>query len=285
MVSKVFCSGLLLLLFSISCSFFIFSCTFLKKEKKDFSKAVIGDWLILYPDHDLENAEQRKLYATAQDSIVALLGLKTVSFRENGLFFQTDSLFKPMGKWNLNPENNNLFIRNGGKGLDFFAGNLTGIHRDTMQIAETIQLGDQKIKLTWFLKRITGKKSLGLFDEKNNWWRKKPGIETEDQLRKRVKAMLQYYSLYFEVVSGESAYFSQSRVFLPFKYYQHSMGLRTFNDKSNFSSFFYNTQQAEQAHAILSGAMQKIQQRSFPSGKDFVIEYAMFMGELAGQIN
>ena len=272
------------LLFSTIACFLFFSCTFLKKEKKDFSKQIIGDWLILYPDHDLENAEQRKLYATAQDSIVALLGLKTISFKENGLFFQTDSLFKPVGKWNLNPENNNLFIRNGGKGLDFFAGNLTGIHRDTMQIVETILLGDQKIKLTWFLKRITDKKGLGLFDEEKNWWRKKLVIETEEQLRKRVKAMLRYYSLYYEVVSRESAYFSQSRVFLPFKYYQHSMGLRTFDDKSNFSRFFYTTQQAEQAHAILSGAMNKIQHKSFPSGKDFVIEYAMFMDKLAEQI-
>jgi hypothetical protein len=96
--------------------------------------------------------------------------------------------------------------------------------------------------------------------------------------------MLHYYSLYYEMVSKESAYFSQSRVFLPFKYYQHSMGLRAFNDKSNFSHFFYTTQQAEQAHAILSGAMDKIRNKSFPSGKDFVIEYAMFMNKLAEQI-
>jgi hypothetical protein len=285
MVSRVFSSILLLLAYSISTSLLLVSCTFLEKEKKDLSKEIIGDWLILYPEHDLQNAEQRKLYATAQDSIVALLGLKTISFKENRLFIQTDSLFKPVGKWNLNPENNNLFIRNGGKGLDFFAGKLTGIRRDTMQIVETILLGDQKIKLTWFLKKLTGKKSLGLFDEAKNWWRKKPGIETEDQLRKRVKAMLQYYSLYYEVVSRESAYFSQSRVFLPFKYYQHSMALRNFDDKSNFSRFFYTTGQAERAHAILSKAMNKIQHKSFPSGKDFVIEYALFMDKLAEQIN
>jgi hypothetical protein len=280
----VFYSRLLLSVFSISSGFLIFSCTFLQKEKRDFSKAIVGDWLILYADHELANAEQRKLYATAQDSIIALLGLKTISFKDNGIFVQTDSLFRPLGKWNLNPENNKLFIRNGGEGLDFFAGILTGIHHDTMQIVETIVLGDQKIKLTWFLKRITDKKSVGLFDEDKNWWRNKSGRETDAQLRKRVKAMLQYYSLYYHMVSRESAYFSQARVFLPFKYYQHSMGLKTFNGKSNFSSFFYTTQQAEQAHAVLSGAMYRIQHKSFPSGKDFVIEYAMFMDKLAEQI-
>ena len=96
--------------------------------------------------------------------------------------------------------------------------------------------------------------------------------------------MLLYYSLYYEIVSKESAYFSQSRVFLPFKYYQHSMGLRAFSDKSNFSYFFYTTRQAEQAHNILSGAMYKLQNKTFPSGKDFVIEYAMFMEQLNGVI-
>ena len=283
MTLPIFFSKVLLVVLLISNCLFT-SCTFFKKEKKDFSKAVVGDWLILYPDHEIVNAEQRKLYTDAQDSIVALLGLKTVSFRDKGIFFETDSLFKPQGKWNLNPENNNLFIRNGGKGLDFFAGNLTSIQHDTMQIVETILLGDQKIKLTWFLKKITDKESLALFDEEKNWWRRKPGIETEDQLRKRVKAMLRYYSLYYAIVSKESTYFSQSRVFLPFKYYQHSMGLRPFNEKSNFSSFFYATQQAEQAHAILAGAMNKIRHKSFPSGKDFVIEYAMFMDKLAEQV-
>lgn len=265
--------------------FLFSSCTFLSREKKDYSIDIIGDWLILYPDHDPDNTQQRKLYGIAQDSIVALLGLKTISFKEKGIFLQTDSLFKPAGKWNLNPENNNLFIRNGGKGLDFFAGNLASIDHDTMQIVETILLGDQKIKLTWFLKRITDKKSLGLFEEGKNWWRKKSGIETDAQLRKKVKAMLRYYSLYYEMVSEESTYFSQSRVFLPFKYYQHSMGLRPFNEKSIFSSFFFSAQQAGQAHAILSGAMGKIQHKSFPSGKDFVIEYSMFMDKLAEHIH
>lgn len=213
-----------------------------------------------------------------------MLGLKTISFLEKGIFLQTDSLFKSIGKWNLNPENNNIFIRNGGKGLDFFAGNLTGIHKDTMRIVETAILSGQKIKLTWFLKRITDKKAQALFSEEKNGWRKITGSETDIQLRKKIKAMLLYYSLYYEIVSKESAYFSQSRVFLPFKYYQHSMGLRPFNEKSNFSHFFYTTQQAEQAHTILSGAMNKIQNKSFPSGKDFVIEYAVFMNQLAEQI-
>ena len=85
---------------------------------------------------------------------MSLLGLKTISFKEDGSFLQTDSIFAPPGTWHLNSENNKLFIRNGGKGLDFFQGSLNGIKKDTMQIAEDISLHGQKMRITWYLKRI-----------------------------------------------------------------------------------------------------------------------------------
>lgn len=260
------------------------SCKSRQKEQLNFSEEIKGNWLILYPDHDLANDEQRKLYVKAQDSIVALLGLKTISFRDDGSFVQTDSLFSSPGKWNVNAENNNLFIRSAGKGLDFFAGNITNLWMDTLQVVENIILEDQKIKLTWFLKQIHGKKYGVLFNEEGNWWRKVNSDETEEALKRRVKAMLQYYALYYELVSIESAYFSQSRVFLPFKYYQHSIGLRPFDAKSDFSRLFKNTKQAEKGYAVLKAAMDKLKNQRFPSGKDFVIEYAMYMSKLAEAI-
>lgn len=260
------------------------SCKSRQKEQLNFSEEIKGNWLILYPDHDLANDEQRKLYVKAQDSIVALLGLKTISFRDDGSFVQTDSLFSSPGKWNVNAENNNLFIRSAGKGLDFFAGNITNLWMDTLQVVENIILEDQKIKLTWFLKQIHGKKYGVLFNEEGNWWRKVNSDETEEAIKRRVKAMLQYYALYYELVSIESAYFSQSRVFLPFKYYQHSIGLRPFDAKSDFSRLFKNTKQAEKGYAVLKAAMDKLKNQRFPSGKDFVIEYAMYMSKLAEAI-
>lgn len=266
----------------LSCIIIFSSCTFWKqKVEVNLSEAIKGDWLILYPDHELKTAEQRKIYGEAQDSIVSLFGLKTISFNDKAAFLQTDSIFRPAGKWHLNPENNHLFIRGGGKGFDFFQGNLISIKRDTMQIVENISLGGQTIKLTWFLKRITDKKNSLLFNSRENWWRKKIAGETDTQLKKKIKAMLAYYSVYYEMVSKESAYFSQSKVFLPFSYYQHAIGLKPFNAKSNFSQLFYNTQQAEQAYAILSGAMDKLKRESFPTGENFVIEYATYINQLA----
>ena len=106
--------------FTVIIILFLSSCTFWQTREQDPVKAIAGNWLILYPEHELTTADQRKAYTKAQDSIVSLLGLKTISFLEGGAFFQSDSIFKPAGNWHFNPENKNLFIRNAGKGLDFF---------------------------------------------------------------------------------------------------------------------------------------------------------------------
>ena len=96
--------------------------------------------------------------------------------------------------------------------------------------------------------------------------------------------MLDYYSLYYEMVSKESAYFSQSRVFLPLRYYQHSIELRSFTEKSSFSQLFKNQQQAKDAYYILEAAFEKSKREKFPAGQDFVIEYSLFLKRLANKI-
>ena len=260
------------------------SCRFLQPREEAPAKSIEGNWLILYPDHDLLTEEQRQAYVKAQDSIVSLLGLKTISFLPGGVFFQSDSLFKPAGKWHYNPETKNLFIRDAGKGLDFFKGIYTGIHRDTMQVQETIVIDGQEIKLTWFLKRIEEKARATLFTPEGNWWRKPTGAEGNDHLKKRLKAMLDYYALYYEMVSKESAYFSQARVFLPFRYYQHSMELKPFSETSSFSQLFQTPQQARDAYELLATGFRESKRDRFPSGRDFVIEYSLFISRVSAAI-
>ncbi len=272
------------LFFPVIIILFFSSCTFWQTREQDPVKAIAGNWLILYPEHELTTPDQRRAYTKAQDSIVSLLGLKTISFLEGGAFFQSDSIFKPVGNWHFNPENKNLFIRNAGKGLDFFKGTFSGIRRDTMQVVETIVLDREEIKLTWFLKRIADKKRSALFTTVGNWWRKAVNAENNEQLKSRMKAMLDYYSLYYEMVSKESAYFSQSRVFLPLRYYQHSIELKPFSETSSFSQLFKNPQQAKYAYYILVAAFEKSKSEKFPAGQDFVIEYSMFIKRLAGAI-
>lgn len=251
----------------------------------NFSEDIKGDWLILYPTHQLNDEEQEKIYDKASDSLMVLLGLKTISFRPGGSFVQTDSIFQPAGKWHLQTDDKKLFIRNAGKGFDFFQGSLTEIKNDTMRITENLSLSGQTIKITWVLKRITDKKHQSLFREDENWWRKKDAHETDSSLRRKVKAMLTYYSIYFDMVSKESSYFSQARVFLPFSYYQHGMGLKPFNAEGRFSQVFYDSIQAQKGHAILSVAMQENRKTNyFPRGDNFVIEYAIFLNQLAEAI-
>ena len=270
--------------FTVIIILFLSSCTFWQTREQDPVKAIAGNWLILYPEHELTTADQRKAYTKAQDSIVSLLGLKTISFLEGGTFFQSDSIFKPAGNWHFNPENKNLFIRNAGKGLDFFKGTFSGIRRDTMQVVETIVIDGEEIKLTWFLKRIADKRRSTLFTTAGNWWRKTVAIENNEQLKTRMKALLDYYSLYYEMVSKESAYFSQSRVFLPLRYYQHSMELKPFSETSSFSQLFKSPQQARDAYHMLLTAFEKSNREKFPAGQDFVIEYSMFIKRLAASI-
>jgi hypothetical protein len=262
--------------------FFVTSCK--NFGQKDDANSIQGNWLILYPDHELTNDHQRKVYGEIQDSILNLLGLKTISIMKDGSLVQTDSIFQRPGRWSYNPESRELFMNRAGIGLELFSGSFVGIRNDTMRVIEIIEAKGEQIKLTWHLKRIDDKKTGTLFTKEENWWRKNDSVENAAALKKKVKAILNYYALYYEMVSKESAYFIQSRVLLPFNYYQHGMGLKPFNDHSAFSGFFYNTQQAGQAHDLLSAAMGKIKEKDFPSGKNFVIEYSLYLSRLADAI-
>ncbi len=240
-----------------------------------------GDWLVLYPKHYLDNDAQKAAYVKAQDSIAGLLGLKIISFRADGSFVQADSLFRSTGHWSM-PADEVVLIDKGGKGLDRFKGEYNGVYHDTLRITEYIPLDSQKIKVVWHLKRLSEKQQKMLASEKGNWWRRLPAApETRAEIRLRLTAMLSYYACYFYMVSAESAYFKGDRLCLPFKYYQHWVQLQPFNTDGWFASFFFDKEQAAEAYAMLSQAVKKSQEKRFPSGKDFVIEYAMYFERLA----
>ena len=80
--------------FTVIIILFLSSCTFWQTREQDPVKAIAGNWLILYPEHELTTADQRKAYTKAQDSIVSLLGLKTISFLEGGAFFSKRQYFQ-----------------------------------------------------------------------------------------------------------------------------------------------------------------------------------------------
>lgn len=254
-----------------------------KEDTKISDDKLEGGWLVLYPNHKQLDSDERKSYATVQDSVVGLLGLKVLRFDEAGKFYQADSLYKNdgEGEWKLLPEAV-VHIANAGKGLNVFYGKDAVINKDTLKMAEKIDAGEQQVSIVWNLKKITDKKFDPLFtDEGNNWRKKANAGEDKTAITKRVLAMLHYYSLYYELVSKESAFFVSQRVHLPFKYYQHGVGMVPFNNESSFSSYFYNEEQALEAYEIISTGMSQFSKYGkYPSGKNYVIEYSMFMSKM-----
>lgn len=252
------------------------------KEDKGLSSSKLeGGWLVLYPDHNQLTRDQKKSYGVVQDSVVALLGLKVLRLDAKGRFSQVDSLYKTPGAWELLPDAV-VHITGGGKGLNVFYGKETFLEKNVLKMSEKIDVGSEQVNIVWNLKRITDKKYKPLFTDEGNNWRKRPGApEDKTTITKRLLAMLQYYSLYYEIVSESTSFFVGQRVHLPFKYYQHGVGMVPFETESAFASYYYDTEQALAAYKLLSDGMSELSNYGkYPSGKNYVIEYSMFMTKM-----
>lgn len=178
-----------------------------------------------------------------------------------------------------------LRVENGGEGYSPFTTEFYQYKNDIMELVETIRYKGESIQLKWKLKKLKGKEASLLFDDKPNAWRKRPVTrETDEQIKERLTGMLDYYSTYYFLVDKESSYFIPSRVMLPFKFYQHAIGLRPLTAKNNFMQLFYDSTQAARAHLSLDIAMGKLKGR-FPSGgESFIHEYASYMKLMAEEI-
>ena len=270
------------------CVFVLLMCVscFNNRNAELISKEELsGNWIILYPQHILKTDAQRKIYGKAQDSIVDLMGLKLISFKSNGEFLQTDSLFGDTGNWML-ADSGRLNIRSAGKGFENFRGTVVGIVNDTILIDEIVPFDKERIKLIWHFKKISpGSEASKLFKQDNNGWRQKPAQkQTGDEIKTKVIAMLRYYGLYYKLVAKESIYFTSSRVALPFRYYQHGVGLKVFEPDHQFASCFFDTGDALKGYEFIQKGFRKIENDDFPSGENYVAEYARYFDMLAKAI-
>lgn len=256
----------------------IVSCSSLSEQDKLRNK-VTGNWLVMNLDQYPENKRQKKVYEKVQDSIETQNELKLVSFFEDGIFQQMDSLNKK-GKWTITPYNE-VYIMDGGKGFENFKTKLFDSRDGLLQLDEKMYIEGESIKLTWNLKKV---KEPGLFGADNNAWRNKPQRpESAEEIKKRLSVMLNYYSLYFNVVNKESTYFIPVRVMLPFRYYQHAMGMGNYKPQSAFSNLFFDSTQSKQAYYFLENTIRTLR-HDYPSGTDFIDEYASFMELMAKEI-
>lgn len=261
---------------------FFFSCKSLTDTEK-FHQTLTGDWLVLYPDHKLNKGNQRAAYAKIQDSIIGLKGLKLVTLSDNGVFQQTDA---PgiKGKWGITTDNT-AFIQNGGKGFENFSAKFNDYAKAELQLTEVLNVKGEKITLVWHLKKMEGDTVAALFGEKNNAWRRPPNQkESGESIKARLSAMLQYYAAYYSLIHKEASYFIPSRVILPFRFYQHAIGLKPFGGDPEFANLFFDIQQAQEAHHYLGRTMDRLAGKYPSSGSNYVEEYAAYMKLMASEV-
>ena len=247
--------------------------------KADYQSELVGTWLVLYPDHQLRTKSERDVYTKYQDSLVNLYGLKLISLTEDGKFTELDSLFKRTGKWTVANENE-LALREGGKGFDPLATTIQNLENDTLQLVHHLSLDNEKIKVVWHLKNVE-KDTIAqkLVSPQMNLWRKKPArLESDAEIRDRLVGLLSFYSEYLKLVSEESSYFLKARVPLPFNYYQHAIGMRE-QISPAFVSLFYDEKDAQKGYEILSQTIARFA-NEFEWGDNFVVEYAAFFRKM-----
>ncbi len=242
------------------------------------SFTIVGNWLIISPEHRLKNDFQKTAYSRMQDSIVGLKGLKLVRFHSNNEFQQVDSSFGIAGSWKL--VNNQIIIKRGGKGFESMKADILGFVNDTVRMVETLLLPGDSIQLVWYLKKIPEVSAANsLFSYQENQWRIKPKSRgTSEAIRKKTAAILHFYAAYFELISIEAMYFSPKRVLLPFRYYQHGIGLKPLPDSAPFIDLFYDQNDAQKAYDMLSAAIKK--EPTFPRGENYVVEYARYLRQV-----
>lgn len=249
----------------------------------DAQKAITGNWFVLYPEDVLVNEEQERIYAEIQDSLTGLKCLKLVSFSPNGEFSQLDSI-DIKGRWGTK-EDENVLVYDGGRGFDNFKSTFTGLKDDVLRLTEIVNSGGEKIKLIWHLKKIEDGYATQLFTPAMNEWRRKPlRPESDAELKRKLVQVLEYYSIYFQLIADESSYFIPGRVILPVNFYQHGIGLKKFDRESKFTSLFYSSEQTEMAYFILKGAFNRAKFDTPKDLKSYSAEYALMLKELAREI-
>lgn len=254
------------------------SCRLISEQEKS-SKDITGNWLVLYADHQLKNKKQREIYARIQDSVILQRGLKLVRFEGSERFRQLDEP-GTNGKWTVSAEGK-LYLVNGGEGFNTLEAAVTGFENNELRLTEYIAAEGEAIELVWHLKKISDG---DLFSTRSNAWREKPSRpESDQQLKKRLAAMLRYYSDYYELVSKEASYFIGQRVLLPFSYYQHGMGIQSFDATGKFAGLFYDAAQAQKASGYLAATLERLSGK-FPYKSNFVEEYAAFMAMMAREV-
>lgn len=265
----------------VICSLLLISCK--PGSGGSLQKKVTGNWFIVYPEEETSTEAERRLYARIQDSLLEGKALKPVSFLENGTFIQWDSL-SHAGSWGITEEKQ-VVVGNGGKGFKNFRAEFMR-EGDEAILREKVETSDGILYIKWHLSRLNGGASAELTNPEKNAWRKRPaGPETEAAMRKRMAAALHYYSVYFALVGDAANFFLPYRVMLPFRFYQHAIGMRDQDPKHRFYSLFYSEEDAAKGYAMLKTLIND-SDLNYPDveSDSYSKEYAMMLEELSKEL-
>jgi hypothetical protein len=252
-----------------------------EKVEETVSETISGNWFVLYPDDELTTEEQEKEYAVIQDSLTALKCLKLISFSDRGVFTQADSI-SIKGRWGTKDEEY-VRVTDGGRGFDNFKTTFSGFEDGVLKLTEIVNSGGEKLKFIWHLKKIDKGDAVKLFDPQQNKWRVKPARpESDEEIKSRLVEMLEYYSIYFKLIADESSYFIPGRIILPFKFYQHGIGMKFFDERSLFASLFYSKEQAKKAHLFLDMILGDI--KNDTQKKSFSEEYSLMLKQMTKEV-
>lgn len=255
------------------------------QKKADRTASVKGSWLVLYSRLDKESEDFRDIYNGAKDSLLLLHGLKLLRFEDDGSLYQADSILAKPGSWALTPEGI-LLIRNAGKGLNKVQAVATSAGNDKLEISSFEKLEGENLRINWHYKKLDEKDAVLLDKEQNAWRQLLPANATENQVAEKVVKILRYYGHYFHVIGREASYFYPDRMIVPFKYYQHGVGLQSFSMENRFARQFVDSVQATKAWDILRKGFYRISDVPYPSVKNNYTEgYALFLESLAEDIH
>jgi len=262
----------------------ITSCGSGKKAKNEPLR-VEGSWVALYSRLDKEMEDSRDLYNEVKDSLLMLHGLKLLRFEPDGKIYQADSIMAAPGSWALTPEGI-LLIRNAGLGMERLMGQDAQLKDGKMIVAHPVKVKGQLLKVNWYYARLDEKDAVLLDKEQNTWRKMLPADATEKQVAEKIVKILRYYGHYFHVIGREANYFYAERMIVPFKYYQHGVGLQNFSMENRFARQFADSVQATKAWDIIRKGFYRISDVPYPTVKNNYTEgYALFIESLANDID
>lgn len=255
------------------------------KKSKNEPLRVEGSWMALYSRLDAETEENRDLYNEVKDSLLMLHGLKLLRFEPDGKMYQADSIMAAPGSWALTPEGL-LLIRNAGLGMERLTGQDAELKNGKMVVGHPVKAKGELLRVNWYYARLDEKDAVLLDMDQNTWRQPLPADASEKQVADKIVKILRYYGHYFHIIGREANYFYAERMIVPFKYYQHGVGLQNFSMESRFARQFADSVQATKAWDIIRKGFYRISDVPYPAVKNNYTEgYALFIESLANDID